>query len=183
MKIAIYTHSVAPSIDGVCRRFTGILYELVKQGHEILLFTLEDDPQDIPATLKYVTLDHTTYNIYPDKKVAFSTFSNLSKIFTNLSQFQPDIVHITSDSFSVLFAIACLYLYLPLVASIHTDHFDLIASLYHKPQDYLFKMFILLLLTQKETLDALVYDSLGTTSKSFALKLQQLSLQYEITMN
>lgn len=48
MRIAIYSHSIAPSIDGVCRRFTAILRELVHQGHDILLFTLEHDPQDLP---------------------------------------------------------------------------------------------------------------------------------------
>ena len=74
MKIAIYSHSIAPSIDGVCRRFTAILHELEKQGHKTLLFTMEDFPQDLPSNTETVTLDHMIFPSYPDKKVARPTW-------------------------------------------------------------------------------------------------------------
>ena len=51
MRLAVYSHSIAPSIDGVCRRFTALLRELVRQGHQVLLFTLEDRPEDLPGEL------------------------------------------------------------------------------------------------------------------------------------
>jgi hypothetical protein len=51
--IAVYSHSIAPSIDGVCRRFTGILWELHRSGHDLILFTLEDQPLDLPP-IKHV---------------------------------------------------------------------------------------------------------------------------------
>jgi len=47
MKILLYSHSIAPSIDGVCRRMTGMMNELRRQGHEVILVTLEDEPQNI----------------------------------------------------------------------------------------------------------------------------------------
>jgi hypothetical protein len=91
MKIAIYSHSIAPSIDGVCRRFTGIIHELVRQGHEVILFTMEDEPQDLPRDLKFVTLDHMIFPSYPNKKVAKPTLKSLIAILENLQSFQPEV--------------------------------------------------------------------------------------------
>lgn len=91
MKIAIYSHSIAPSIDGVCRRFTAILRELDKEKHEILLFTLEENPQDIPSHIKTVTLDHMIIPSYPEKKVARPTLATALKTWRALSEFQPDV--------------------------------------------------------------------------------------------
>lgn len=95
MKIAIYTHSIAPSIDGVCRRFTGIIHEYVRQGHDILLFTMEAEPQDLPKDLKFVTLDHMVFPSYPNKKVAKPTMNSLSLIWTHLAKFRPDVRYIS----------------------------------------------------------------------------------------
>lgn len=35
MKIALYSHSIPPAVDGVSRRMTSLLQQLVKQGHEV----------------------------------------------------------------------------------------------------------------------------------------------------
>lgn len=91
MRIAIYSHSIAPSIDGVCRRFTAILHELVKQGHETLLFTIESDPQDLPAATQYVTIDYQTFPTYPSKKIANLTLRSQILIFYHLAKFKPDV--------------------------------------------------------------------------------------------
>ena len=91
MRIAIYSHSIAPSIDGVCRRFTGILHELERQGHQTLLFTMEDDPQELPLTTKTVTLDHIIFPSYPNKKVAWPTCRAFVSIIQALSSFRPEV--------------------------------------------------------------------------------------------
>jgi hypothetical protein len=91
MKIAIYTHSIAPSIDGVCRRFTAILCELVRQKHEVLLFTLEKAPEDIPPEVKWTTIFHLVFPAYPGKKVAFPTITTLISIHKELVAFKPDV--------------------------------------------------------------------------------------------
>ena len=91
MKIAVYTHSIAPSIDGVCRRFTGIIHEFCRQGHDLLLFTMESEPQDLPKDLKFVTLDHMVFPSYPNKKVAKPTMNSLNLIWTHLRNFHPDV--------------------------------------------------------------------------------------------
>ena len=92
MKVAIYCHSIAPSIDGVCRRFTGLLKEISAQGHDLMLFTLEDYPEDLPAKLSMcVTLDHMCVPSYPDKKIARPTVSSMRKIWNALATYKPDV--------------------------------------------------------------------------------------------
>ena len=92
MKVVIYCHSIAPSIDGVCRRFTGLLKEISDQGHDLMLFTLEDHPEDLPSKLgKWVTLDHMCVPSYPDKKIARPTVSSMQKIWDALSSYKPDV--------------------------------------------------------------------------------------------
>lgn len=91
MRIAIYSHSFAPSIDGVCRRFTAILHELDRLGHELLVFSIEQHPEDLPASAKVVTLDHLLVPAYPGKKVARPNFSSLSRLWTALRDFKPDV--------------------------------------------------------------------------------------------
>ena len=92
MKVAIYSHSIAPSIDGVCRRFTGLLKELSEQGHDLMLFTLEDSPQDLPVKLtNWVTLEHMCVPSYPEKKVAKPTISSMFKIWSALEKYKPDV--------------------------------------------------------------------------------------------
>ena len=91
MKIAIYSHSIAPSIDGVCRRFTAILHELSRQGHTILLFTLEDSPQDVPENAEVVCLPHMIIHSYPGKKVARPSLLALYTMYWKIKQFQPEV--------------------------------------------------------------------------------------------
>ena len=103
MRIAIYTHSIAPSIDGVCRRFTGILHELIKQKHEVLLFTLEDKPEEIPIIIKYVTIFHLTFPTYPGKKVAIPITETFTKFYSALQTFKPEVsAYIAATSSLVL---------------------------------------------------------------------------------
>lgn len=166
MKIAIYTHSIAPSIDGVCRRFTGLLWELHRQNHEVLLFTLEDEPEDIPPSTQCITIPHTMFDFYPGKKVALSTMTTTSRVYSGLKKFKPDIIHFTSDGISLLFVACGLALGIPVVASFHTDIQDLLTSL---KESKFYRNLCLL----KEAVDSLVLDSCATTSKSFLEKLEK----------
>ena len=129
MRIAIYCHSVAPSIDGVCRRFAGILPEFVKQGHEIILFTLEEKPEDLPEGLiDVISLQWMIAPAYPGKKIARTTVSSLFKIYDGLRRHRPDVVHITADGFSHEFALVGILLKIPICGSFHTDILDLVST-------------------------------------------------------
>jgi hypothetical protein len=109
MKIAIYSHSIAPSIDGVCRRFTGILHEMEKQGHETILFTMEDEPEDLPASTRTVTLDHVIFPSYPNKKVAWPTARAFSAIMSTLKKEMPEV----GSRICLLSTMLMLYLCVP----------------------------------------------------------------------
>lgn len=160
MKIAIYSHSIAPSIDGVCRRFTALLHELDRQGHEILLFTMEQEPLDLPLNVQYVFLDFMVFPSYPDKKVARPTYRAFQTIYIELDKFKPQVIHVVADGFSQFFAWAGFSLAIPVVASFHTDIIDLLNT--HNA--YSFQKGLVLM---KEAVDSLAMDSCATTSKSF----------------
>lgn len=165
MRVAIYCHSIAPSIDGVCRRFSAILNELVRQGHEIILFTLEEKPLDIPQELlAVISLDYMFAPAYPDKKIAGLTVRSVSKIWSALRKYRPSVLHITADGFSHTFALIGLLLKIPVVGSFHTDLIDLIST--HNAN-----FFQKWCISSKEHLDSYVLDSCATTSQSFAKKL------------
>jgi hypothetical protein len=90
-KIAIYSHSIAPSIDGVCRRITGLVHEMERKKHDILLFTMEEEPEDLPDNIKIVSVDYMIFPSYPGKKVAKPTLRSFINIVTALSSFRPDV--------------------------------------------------------------------------------------------
>ncbi len=154
---------MAPSIDGVCRRFSGILRELARQGHELMLFTLEEQPQDIPREIlkhNIVTLPYFFMPAYPDKKVAKPTVAAFYRIVSGLRRFQPDVVHVTSDGIAQVFALAGLLAGVPVVGSFHTDLLDLVKS---RNANW-FQKFVIVF---KEFVDCRVLSSCATTSVSF----------------
>ena len=163
-KVAVYSHSIAPSIDGVCRRYSGILQELVRRGVEVLLFTIETEPEDVPPGVEIVCLEYMIMPAYPGKKVARPTWAVLAKVLSTLSAFHPDVVHMTNDGFSQIFEAAALFLGLPLVGAFHTDILELV----QRHNGHLFQQGCVL---AKELTDSLLLDSCATTSISFLNKL------------
>lgn len=172
MRIAIYSHSISPSIDGVCRRFTSILHELDRQGHETILFTMEENPEDIPAKTKTIFLDYMIFPSYPDKKVARPTLINTIRMYNALSLHKPDILHVVADGFSHMFTLAAMLTNTPIVGSFHTDILDLINT--HNA--FLFQKLCVL---TKEFVDNLVFNSCATTSYSFQKKLKNQCVNCE----
>jgi phosphatidylinositol alpha 1,6-mannosyltransferase len=169
----VYSHSIAPSIDGVCRRFTGLLHEMVRQGHEVLLFTIEDAPEDLPAGLnEVVPLLHMVVPAYPDKKIGRPAAVNLTRIYSGVARHRPDVIHITNDALSNTFALVGLLLGVPVVGSFHTDLQDLLSSHKAHPLQSI-------LTWAKERFDYEVLDSCGTTSVSFQHKLAAQGIQCE----
>ena len=81
MRIAVYCHSIAPSIDGVCRRFSGILAEFVRMKHEVVLFTLEEEPEDLPdGLIDVISLDWMVAPAYPGEKIALTHLKSLMRL-------------------------------------------------------------------------------------------------------
>lgn len=172
LKIAIYSHSIAPSIDGVCRRITGLIHEMVQQGHAITLFTMEEHPEELPDDIEVISLDYMIFPSYPGKKVAKPTFRSVFKVMNALRANRPDIIHVVADGFSHIFTIAGLVLNIPVLGSFHTDLIDLLNT--HNA--LWFQKFLVVF---KEAIDSLVLDSCATTSKSFSAKLLKQGVKCE----
>jgi len=173
MRVCIYCHSIAPSIDGVCRRFTSILHELVNQGHEIILFTLEDHPEELPDDLVGIcNIEWVSLEYYPDKKISAPSFRTLCTIWNGLRKYRPDVVHVTSDGLSQYFALAGMYYGIPVVGSFHTDLIDLLTVLNASH-------FQRWCVRTKEWVDGYALDSCATTSVSFQKKLEKQGLNCE----
>ncbi|CAN0119950.1 unnamed protein product, partial [Discosporangium mesarthrocarpum] len=165
MKIAIYSHSIPPAVDGVSRRMTSVLDELHKAGHEVVLFTLESDPQiEKPGTggekFRHVTLDSTFPPLYPTKRCGEPTLANQRLILRELAREKPDVLHCTIDGVSGMLVLAARTLGIPVAGSVHTDIISLIRQC---------RMVFLVGWGSrvKEMLESLVLDSCATTSLSF----------------
>lgn len=42
MKIALYSHSIPPAVDGVSRRMASLLQQLTKNGHEVRKYAMKE---------------------------------------------------------------------------------------------------------------------------------------------
>jgi UDP-N-acetylglucosamine:LPS N-acetylglucosamine transferase len=94
----------------------------------VVIFTLEKDPvleQELfpgekQGRFKYVHLESTFHELYPSKRIAAPTLSNLLCIGTALARERPDVVHCTADAITLQFGLAAKLLSIPVVTSIHT---------------------------------------------------------------
>jgi UDP-N-acetylglucosamine:LPS N-acetylglucosamine transferase len=94
----------------------------------VVIFTLEKDPvleQELfpgekQGKFKYVHLESTFHELYPSKRIAAPTLSNLLCIGTALARERPDVVHCTADAITLQFGLAAKLLSIPVVTSIHT---------------------------------------------------------------
>ncbi|CAN0157214.1 unnamed protein product, partial [Ectocarpus sp. 12 AP-2014] len=170
MKIALYSHSIPPAVDGVSRRMASLLQQLVKQGHEMLVFTLEKHPQLEPAAdpgskpIRFVTLDSSFLAVYPTKRLAMPTLTNMNMICNTIRLERPDVLHCTLDCISAFFILAAKFYHVPVVGSVHTDVQELLAELNVAP-------IAGSLITFKEGVESRLLDSCATTSPSFKSKL------------
>jgi hypothetical protein len=90
---AIYTHSPL-SIDGVCRRFSGLIKELCQNRATMCYYSpLEDHLQDVATVSRYIT-DHMFFDHYPGKKGGGTSVRSLRRMYEGMSEFQPDVVHV-----------------------------------------------------------------------------------------
>ncbi|CAB1106536.1 GT4 [Ectocarpus sp. CCAP 1310/34] len=147
-----------------------LLQQLVKQGHEMLVFTLEKHPQLEPAAdpaskpIRFVTLDSSFLAVYPTKRLAMPTLTNMNLICNTIRLEGPDVLHCTLDCISAFFILAAKFYHVPVVGSVHTDVQELLAELNVAP-------IAGSLITFKEGVESRLLDSCATTSPSFKSKL------------
>ena len=116
MKIAIFTETFLPKIDGVVTILCQVLERLQTKGHQVLLFGPPGGPQEY-AGAEIVGVGGPRFPLYPELRI------NIPRRFVweKIKAFQPDLVHIVSPFFLGPFGFSyARRLNVPILASFHT---------------------------------------------------------------
>lgn len=118
MRIALFTETFLPKIDGVVTRIIRTLEALEELGHEVIVFA-PGEPPPTHAGAKVVRVNSVAFKpLYPEVRFGLPTVG----IATELADFRPDLVHAVNPvwigGYGVL---SSRRRDLPLLASFHTD--------------------------------------------------------------
>jgi glycosyltransferase involved in cell wall biosynthesis len=116
MKIAIFTETFLPKIDGVVTILCQVLERLHEKGHQVLLFGPPGGPKEY-AGAEIVGVGGPPLPFYPELRI------NIPRRFVweKVKAFQPDLVHIVSPFFLGPFGLSYgRRLGVPMLASFHT---------------------------------------------------------------
>lgn len=116
MKIAIFTETFLPKIDGVVTILCQVLERLNEKGHQVLLFGPPGGPKEY-AGAEIVGVGGPPLPFYPELRI------NIPRRFVweKVKAFQPDLVHIVSPFFLGPFGLSYgRRLGVPMLASFHT---------------------------------------------------------------
>lgn len=118
MRIALFTETFLPRVDGVVTTLCHLLDHLALRGHESLLFAPATDV-DQYANTPVVSFGGVTFPLYPEFTIAMAP-PNEVRLF--LDAFRPDLIHVLSP---VALGLTGLWQArrhkIPVVASYHTD--------------------------------------------------------------
>jgi glycosyltransferase involved in cell wall biosynthesis len=116
MRIALFTETFLPKVDGIVTRLKHTIEHLQRQGDEVLVFCPEGGLQSYQGAEIY-GLSAFSLPLYPELKLALPR----PEIGDRLQKFQPDIIHAVNPA--VLGLAGIFYaksMQIPLVASYHT---------------------------------------------------------------
>lgn len=122
MKIAFFTETFLPKMDGVVRTMCQTIHQLREMGHEVLIFAPDGGISEFEG-FRVVGMKWRAFPLYPELRLAFPRASMRGE----LVEFRPDLLHIADPA---LLGIAGLYygggkdggaLRLPVVVAYHTD--------------------------------------------------------------
>jgi glycosyltransferase involved in cell wall biosynthesis len=122
MRIALFTETFVPKIDGIVTTVCQTVKQLASQGHEVLIFAPEGGVSEFEHC-RIVGMKSLSFPLYPELRLSLPRAS----IRQALMEFKPDLIHVAEPA---LLGIAGLYygggknggaLGLPLVISYHTD--------------------------------------------------------------
>ncbi|MBW4529974.1 MAG: glycosyltransferase family 1 protein [Aphanothece saxicola GSE-SYN-MK-01-06B] len=116
MKIAFFTETFLPKVDGIVTRLTKTVQQLVAAGDEVLIFCPEGAP-DTYMGARVVGVPALPLPLYPELKLALPR----PAVSEALDRFGPDLVHVVNPA---VLGLGGIWLarsrHLPLVASYHT---------------------------------------------------------------
>ncbi|MEB3307967.1 MAG: glycosyltransferase family 1 protein [Cyanobacteriota bacterium] len=116
MKIALFTETFLPKVDGIVTRLTKTVTHLVDSGDQVLIFCPEGAP-DAYMGARVVGVPALPLPLYPELKLALPR----PAVAEALERFQPDLVHVVNPA---VLGLGGIWLAktkgYPLVASYHT---------------------------------------------------------------
>ena len=116
MRIALFTETFLPKIDGIATRLRNTVSQLQKTGNQVLIFAPGNGVWDFEGA-QVNGMPGSRFPLYPELTLALPRASMRQK----LSSFKPDIIHVADP---VCLGVAGIYysdvLKLPLVISYHT---------------------------------------------------------------
>ncbi|PHV63397.1 glycosyltransferase [Cyanobacterium aponinum AL20118] len=116
MRIALFTETFLPKVDGIVTRLKHTVEHLQKQGDEVLIFSPEGGLKEYKGA-KINGIKGIPLPLYPELKLAIPNPS----IGFSLRRFKPDLVHVVNPAVLGLGGIFYAKKYdIPLVASYHT---------------------------------------------------------------
>lgn len=120
MKIAIFTDTFSPQINGVTKNLDRLLSFFTVQGIEYLVFAPETEPRIENIHEKNVIrMKSLNFFLYPELKFSLP---NYLKIKSKLTEFNPDLFHlITPFNIGLTGLYAARQTNTPIVASYHTN--------------------------------------------------------------
>lgn len=120
MKVAIFTDTFTPQVNGVAQTFQLFVDYLDEQGMEYRLFVPETKEENLFSNQIH-RFTSVPFYLYPECRFSFPKMSHIRR---QLEEFQPDLIHIATP-FTI--GLSGLYygkkLNIPIVGSYHT-HFD-----------------------------------------------------------
>lgn len=117
LRIAIFTETFLPKIDGIVSILCLLLQRLQEQGHRVLLFGPPGGPSEY-AGAEIVGVGGPRLPFYPELRI------NIPRRFVweRIKTFQPDLIHVVNPVFLGPFGLSyARRLKTPTVASFHTD--------------------------------------------------------------
>ena len=122
MRIALFTETFIPKIDGIVTTLCETVRHLKCLGHEVLVFAPDGGFTEFEQS-RIIGMKGRAFALYPELRLSLPRASMRAQI----REFQPDLLHVADPA---LLGIAALYyagganggaLRLPLVVSYHTD--------------------------------------------------------------
>ncbi|RIK33016.1 MAG: glycosyltransferase family 1 protein [Chloroflexi bacterium] len=117
MRIAIFTETFLPKVDGVVSILCQALERLNEKGHEVILFGPPGGPKEY-AGAEIVGVGGPRLPFYPELRI------NIPRqwVWERVKAFQPDLIHVVNPFFLGPFGMSyAKRLEAPVVASFHTD--------------------------------------------------------------
>ncbi len=104
MRVALFTDTFLPKVDGITTVICLLLDHLAERGIETLIFSPRTGPIDHYNQTRVLTAPSVPFPFYPDLKMALPT----PRTFRELRAFNPDVIHFIHPSVFGLAAYACV---------------------------------------------------------------------------